>query len=221
MARFAWVVIGLSLAAPAGAEEIGAEQATEMLKRAEVADSRCHFLTSSLHDELSRYAAKAEIAAASQTSTNAAQIAATAGKVEGNKAPCDEATRMEVGQLLRAAREAINAGATGQRVARFTPGAAAVKPKAVAAAAKVAGLGDYGEQVKAYYVERKCRHLSALQDNRYWQAITRIYQATVAQNGVGWVARTQARAEAEANRLHCGGDTLLIVKQGFADAVGR
>ncbi|MBI2719521.1 MAG: hypothetical protein HYX36_12295 [Rhizobiales bacterium] len=197
------------------AEVVAAEQALTILARVETAGSRCNFLSNSLRAELARYLARAEIAAAERMPAATRRSALAAGRAEGRALPCDATSRAEVSETLSAARVAVRAADRGsvtkeQAVASYAP------PRG-----NVGELGYYGDAVKAYYLERKCRHLSASQDRRYWQAIGRIHRKTVAGNGSAAVAALMRRAEAVANSMSCGSDSLAMVQAGFAAAARR
>ena len=98
------------------AAEIAAEQAVAVLKRAETVDARCKFLTPELHDELSDYTARAELAAAIQVSAKAARNAVAQGKAQAGKAQCDEAPAADISATLFAAREAVSTTGTAKPV---------------------------------------------------------------------------------------------------------
>ncbi|MGH6853890.1 MAG: hypothetical protein ACREDX_00315 [Aestuariivirga sp.] len=206
--------LGAAAVKPALASEIAAEQAVQILTRARVADTLCIFLSTSLHEELSRYAARAEIAAAHQTSVDTARNAIAAGEAEGQAAPCSEATRTDVGDTLSAARDAVKAADSGRGIKQMALREARRDPQA-----GVGGLGYYATAVNAYYAERKCRHLSAKQDMRYWKAIGRLHRRTVAQNGAAAVAPVMRGAERSANAQSCGNNTRMIVQAGFAATI--
>lgn len=96
-------------ARPGLADAAGVEQAVEILARAKAADSRCHILSEGERDELGRYAARAEIAAASRISVTAARTARSRGDAAGSAADCGATVATDVRDTLAAAREAITA----------------------------------------------------------------------------------------------------------------
>jgi hypothetical protein len=220
---------GLAPAALAGQQDAAAK-AVQILARARVTDARCHFLSSSAHEELAGYSARAETAAIGKLSASITRAAIAVGEAEGRKASCNDTARKDVGETLAAARQAVGAADSGPRQAAAEPAttpapapAPAEPPPAplaaerVASGAMVGGLGYYAGQVKAYYVERKCMHLSARQDDRYWRAIGRIHTATVARNGASAVAPVMRRAEAQARQLACGSNSLRMVEAGYRE----
>ena len=215
-------IAAMALASAAGAGSPGAAQALQILTRARVADERCHILSPAQHDELARYSARAELAAAQQLSASMASTAVRAGEAEGRAATCTETLRSDVNDTLTAARQAVQRADSGNFSAGQT---APAVPPAAASLAEVprrpgGGLAVYADQLRPYYLERKCRLLSPNQDRRYWQAITRLHQATVAGRGYPAVRAAMHRAEVSAATRSCAGDALLAIKAGFAAAVG-
>ena len=193
-------------AAPASGIE--AKDAARILAQAQVADQRCQFLSASLRRELAFYAARAEIAAVSQTTAATASNAVAAGMAEGKIALCDTVTATHISDILAAAREAVRTADSGRLVAR-----AAVRTDPESRTGN--GLGHYATMVEAYYAERKCRHLSSRQDLRYWKAIVRLHRRIVAQNGTIMVAPVMRQAERNANAQPCGNNSRKIVDAGF------
>lgn len=189
------------------------EEAVRLIARAQQADSKCHILSGAQSNELARYAARAQLAATSQMSSGAARKAASLGAAEGRAQACTAATRSDVVDTLVAARTAIAAADRSQN----TPNTAAPAPVTSIALASGprGGLKFYSGQVKAYYIERKCKHLSSSQDRRYWQAIGDLHRETVARNGSASVAPVMRNAEASANSLSCGDATEAAVEQGY------
>ena len=232
MRRFANFIVALTLQAgvqaiaerPANAANPGAAEALQILTRARIADDRCKILTPAQHDELSRYSAHAEVAAAQQLSTAVATTAVNAGAAEGRAAACTAALRSDVTDTLTAARQAVQradaGGAPSPQAAsapvRAPPSAGPDVP--VAPRGRAGSLALYGDELRPYYLERKCRLLSPNQDDRYWRAITRLHQMTVAQNGYPAARAIMHRAEVSAATRNCS-DVLLTIKAGFATAV--
>ncbi|MFT3986195.1 hypothetical protein [Aestuariivirga sp.] len=194
------------------------EEAVRYLARAQQTDSKCHFLSSPQRNELARYAARAQLAAASQMSSGAARNAASRGAAEGRAQPCTAATKSDVVDTLVAARTAVAAADRGQNTP--TTAAPASNASIALASGPRGGLKFYSGQVKAYYIERKCKHLSASQDRRYWQAIGDLHRETVARNGSASVAPVMRNAEASANSLSCGAATEAAVEQGYETVAG-
>ena len=203
-----------------------AAEAVLILSRARAADSKCSYLTPAERDELQRYAARAEIAAASQGSASAAKSAAAAGKADGAGAFCSQATQSDVRETLTAARQAVAATKTVAEELK------AAKPKLRMAersgiqrddTRKPSGnsLGFYTKVVQAYYFERQCKSLPRADGKRFWRGIARLHYATVAQNGKPAVAGVMARAERKASGTSCGSSILAEIRQGYGKVLSR
>jgi hypothetical protein len=219
------VPLALLWAGPAASANPGAAQALQILTRARIADERCHFLSTMLHDELARYAARAEVAAAQQLSPSVASTAIAAGNAEGKSASCDDRTRSDVSDTLNAARQAVRrADAMGPAVApqaTSAPSSSAPQTTDALPGGRSGSLTQYAQALGPYYLERKCKMLSPNQDDRYWRAITSLHRATVAQNGYGAVRLIMHRAEVSAATRDCGDAALLTIKTGFAAAMNN
>ena len=212
------------------AQGVPAQQAVEILSRAKAADGKCQVLSAGERDELARYSARAEIAAASQVSVDKARGARSRGEAAGKAAECSTNTSADVRETLTAAREAIaatDAKPTAPRASKtkparkevLTPGKPAVRPAPQKPGGP--GLSAYGEIIAAYYVERRCRHLSRGDANRFWRRVVTLHRATVARFGASAVAPLKRGAERQARRVSCGGTTLAQVKSGFGEVLSR
>jgi hypothetical protein len=208
-----------------------ADEAVRILTRARVADQKCNYLSSSERHELSRYTARAEIAAASQTSPQSAKAAASAGKADGNSQNCSPELNADVRETLSAAREAIaetdaapepeqkasadNSGRTGRKFLFTT--ADDGPPLRVTGG----NLGRYSKVVKAYYLERKCRSLARGEAKRFWKGIVLLHRETVKNNGVRAVARVMQAAESGARGSPCGGNVEAQIRKGYTEILSR
>lgn len=202
---------------PALAEGAPAQQAVEILARARAADNHCHVLSSTERDELGRYSARAEIAAASQVSVEAAQSARQRGETAGTSSGCSSTTAADIRETLGAARDAIAAGGGDNRPQRTRR----IEPASAAPARSAAGLARYGQLVGAYYLERQCRSLSKPQADRFWRAIVRLHRATVARNGARTVAPVMHDAERQARGSSCGAAALARIQDGYSEIQTR
>ena len=212
------------------AQGVPAQQAVEILSRAKAADGKCQVLSAGERDELARYSARAEIAAASQVSVDKARRARSRGETAGKAAECSTNTAADVRETLTAAREAITATDAKPTAPKLSKPKQASKdvPKQAKPAAhpKAAnqggpGLSAYGEIIAAYYVERRCRHLSRGDANRFWRRVVTLHRATVARFGASAVAPLKRNAERQARRVSCGGTTMAQVKSGFGEVLSR
>lgn len=221
--------LGMMAANPAKAAGTAAEEAVRILTRARAVDQQCRYLSSTERNELSRYTARAEIAASSQASTSAAKTASALGMSEGKSASCSKDTEADVRETLVAAREAVAAA----RVDEATPERVTSKPvKRLAAAAededgdenmklKGSGLGQYARVVRAYYLERECRSLSRSEAARFWNGVVKLHKTTVRANGASAVARVMASAERRANGSSCGRSAQLQIRKGYNQVLSR
>ncbi len=214
---------------PAAASGVAAEEAVRILSKARTADKRCKILSAAERSELSRYAARAEIAAANQVSPKAATGAAASGAALGQSGTCSPDLAADVRETLTAARDAVAAAGPAEPRA-----AAAPPPKKPAMAAKRkmetperprrvtgGGLTRYARIVKAYYLERQCRSLSKPQASAFWKGIVRLHKQVVASNGAGAVAPVMRSAERQANGSSCGGKAQAMILSGYDEIAGR
>lgn len=214
---------------PALAARTAAEQALRIIVRAKTIESRCRFLSDAERSELSRYAARAEIAAASQSSSTTAKRATAAGRAEGRGVSCSTTARADVRETLYAAREAI-AAAEKSRPGRASNASRTASNPAVddrmqdqdAEAGRHGGdLGRYDRVVRSYYLERQCRSLSKAKDDRFWRGIARLHKAVVARHGAAAVAPLMHKAERRAKRSACGATALAEIRQGYEETMSR
>lgn len=217
--------LGVADMKPAIAAQGAAAEAVRILSRAHATDRKCRYLSPAERGELSGYAERAQIAAASQSSAAAAKSALGAGKAEGASGRCSAAREADVRETLMAAREAV-AGVGSPATAMQTT----VQPQRSAARGKDddrdgrpagKGLNVYAQVVRAYYLERECRSLSRGDANRFWKGVAALHQATVAVNGAKAVARLMRRAESGARNASCGADAQARIARGYAEVRSR
>ena len=203
-----------------------AEEAVRILSRARSADSKCSYLSAAERNELQRFTARAEIAAASQGSASTAKSAVAAGRAEGDGATCSPDTQADVRETLTAARQAVAAATPGTEEPK------AEKPRRRAAErattrrddARTAtgnGLGYYARVVQAYYFERQCKSLPNADGKRFWRGIVRLHHVTVAESGKPAVAKVMARAESKASGTSCNRNTMAVIRRGYGEIVSR
>jgi hypothetical protein len=214
-----------SLAVKPALASTAAEEAVRILSRAKAADRNCNVLSSSERSELSRYTARAEVAAASQSSAGAARSAAGTGTAEGKGASCTAATAADVRETLEAAREAVaessrqTAAAPAKRRAPETR--AAQKAETAPTRSGSGGLGFYSRVVKAYYLERQCNSLSRYQVSRFYDRVITLHRETVAQSGKSAVNRAVRNAERHAANASCSANQLAQIERGYKDVSSR
>lgn len=211
---------------PALASELSAVQALQILAMAQAADDRCNALSASEHGELASYRNRAEMASISMLSGAQRSKAIAQGVAQGRTTPCNDATRADIRETLRAAREAI-ATADGQPAPQKPEPAAKPKPaKPAASLMKPAGtsgpvtLPVYSGLLKPYYADLRCHTLSRSAATRYWRAIIRLQRGMVAKYGTPTVASAQASARRSASGMSCS-STASAAARGLSDISSR
>lgn len=98
-----------------------------------------------------------------------------------------------------------------------TPAVVAAKKKAKPKRKVGAGFKRYRTTVEAYYLERRCKHLSRANAKAYWKLVTRAHKRAVAQFGAARVSAVQRDAARSARRKarRCGRGTKAQVVAGF------
>jgi hypothetical protein len=218
---------------PAAAEPFTPLAAVELLAKSKAADAKCGFLSGEESQELSDYVARGEIAAAQQTSVDETRAALAQGRKLGAATICGPDAKAELGETLLAARQAMaSVGAEDTPPPEDSAAAAAepVKKKQVAQAPRAAppleerrgklpGLKGYGGKAFAYYLDRRCGHLSRAQARRFYAAIIRMHDEALAASGKATVAKALRAAEAKAKTVSCGSQSASLVKSGYAGSV--
>lgn len=220
---------------PAASQTLGATEAVKLLATAKAADAKCSHLAQADREELSDYLARAEIASVRLASTADVRAAIAAGRSSGENALCGADELAEIDATLGAARQAMAAvrrqeveavrQPEGDRATRRRN--AARPPRLMAASAAElrvpgeGGLGRYANQAMAYYVERRCRHLSRKETQAFWNHIVKRHAAALASNKRGRVAAALRGAEAAADGRACGAETAGLVKSAYAEIQRR
>jgi hypothetical protein len=202
------------------------EDAVRILTRARVTDMRCSYLSSAERNELQRYTARAEIAAAGNVSPSAAKSAVAAGRAEGSGVACSTDAEADVRETLDAVRQA---NAAANRVAEATPPAKRKLPAAERTAEMrkelsqraSKGLGFYARIVDAYYLERECRSLPRSDASRFWRQVADLHRETVVVNGKRAVAKVMAKAKGNAAGSSCGRNAQAQIRRGYEAVLSR
>lgn len=235
MRKFNYLVISLPLlvaslafasVAPVKAEvqNVGATGAVRLLSQSTTADAKCRYLAGHEHAELNDYAAKAEIAAAKMTSAASAQQARRHGKKLGKTMICGQTGEGIVRATLDAARRAMAAVRARQGkkrvVARKQPNRNVVMrhqpDRQIKVIKNVSSLSRYRRVTEAYYLERRCQHLTRSKAVRFWKKIVSSHNAVLRKYSTSQVAKAKSGAERAArNRGRCNSRTAQIVQSGF------
>lgn len=235
MRKFTQLVISLPLlvaplafvsVAPVKAEvqNVGATGAVRLLSQSVTADAKCRYLARNENAELNGYAAKAEIAAAGMTSVASAKQARRNGKKLGKTMICGQTGEGIVRATLDAARRAMAAVRTHQSkrkvVLRKQPNRNGVvrrqADRQINVIINASSLTRYRRVTEAYYLERRCQHLSRSKAVQFWKKIVSSHNAVLRKYSSSQVAKAKSGAEMAArDRGRCNSRTAQIVQSGF------
>jgi hypothetical protein len=204
---------------PVLAQSMSAEQALEFLARSAAADAKCHHLDAGDRQELADYLARAEIAETGRSSPAEAKSIIATGREAGRDSLCGADSRAEVEATLAAAREAMQRG-EARDVAEPDPVPAqpVADPRMVARSTPLpakTGLARYGEDAMAYYVERRCGHLTGAEARDFWNLVVAQHNAALKAHRGRQVAVVLASAEANAGRQSCGRRSAALVDAAY------
>jgi hypothetical protein len=192
------------------ASTFAAEQATEMLARAQAVQQKCKFLPASQKEELARFVARAEIAMVSKSSTRATKALIARGRAQGQKAACSDAERIDILDILNAAQQAsagIKPTATKSiTVEKPLTLAAAVKkptPEPVQKSTPAGNLDQYAELTKRYYLARRCGSLSMSSINTLYRNVVATHRRVISNFGVPAVRNVLRLSEQRASHSSC------------------
>ena len=231
MRKFSRVVISLPLLAAAwmagtsamsaSVQELGHSEAVRVLAESQAIDTKCRYLTRPEHDELQDYVARAEVVAAVHVGVHAATTALHKGTAAGEAADCGRKSEIVVRATMDAARRAISSQQQQSK-------SYAVKRKkrrdrksgsgnqAAERAVLTGSLAKYRSLTAAYYVERRCQHLSHAQAVDFWRRIVRMHNRVLTSQGPDAlsVAKAQAIARAKSKR-RCNSSTARLVRTSY------
>ena len=195
----------------ASAATFAAEQATEMLARAQAVQQKCKFLTASQNEELSRFVARAEIAMVSKSSSKATKIIIANGRAQGQKAACSYIERTDILEILTAAQQAsagINLPADKPVIVEKSRVAFAATKKPVPEPAQkfapTGNLSQYAQLTKRYYLARRCNSMSMSSINSLYRNVVASHRNVVSNFGVPAVRSIMQQSEQRANQSSCG-----------------
>ncbi len=193
------------------ATTLAAEQATEMLARAQAIQQKCKFLTASQNEELSSFIAKAEIAMVSKSSTKFTKTIIANGRAQGQKAACSDVERADVIDVIIAAQQAT----AGNKAAESKP-VRIEKPILIIPATKKStsepkqkpahadGLAQYAQLTKRYYLARRCNSMSMGSINSLYKSVVATHLNVVSNFGAPAVRNVMQQSEQSANQSSCG-----------------
>ncbi|HFC04795.1 MAG TPA: hypothetical protein ENJ55_03735 [Rhizobiales bacterium] len=217
-----------ALPARAAAQNVGPTGAVKLLAESRTIDAKCNYLSSREHSELNDYVAKAEIAAATMTSAPEAQSARRTGNKLGKASVCGRTSEELVRATLDAARRAMVAARSQRKartVARRQPRQqkrlVRIQPETrsstrIATVSNPTSLTRYRRMTEAYYLERRCQHLSRPEAVRFWKRVVASHNAVLQKYSVSQVSKAKSGAERAARGWgRCGSRTARIVQAGY------
>ena len=206
----------LIFVSPTLAQTVGASTAAQLLAKTQVVDSKCHYLGSSQHDELSSLVAKAEVALASQSDVATTKSTMAAGRASGRSAVCSDVLKAEVESVLSAALQAsqMSGSAVNPEQARGstvtissqpTPNLQTSEPAIAVPKRKfIGGLETYAAMTERYYKARRCFSMPRNQMNSFYQEVVATHQVMVKTYGIKAVATVMHQSESSADHQACG-----------------
>lgn len=209
----------LALVPRAGLAAMEPIEALQQLAKSKAADVKCNVLGNAERDELSFYLARAEVAVTRTMPVSDVQGSLASGRITGANAACDTDGRREIAATLAAARRAMAAAETpraAKRPPRMASKSILAGTQSLAFAAPRDDLGRYGRQAMAYYLERRCTHLSGFKTRDFYNRIIARHQAAVRAYGRPAVTAELRRAESEAAQIRCG-EGRSTVAAGYSD----
>jgi outer membrane biosynthesis protein TonB len=110
------LLIGLAqFAPPAVAQAMDPAQATTLLSKSHALNLKCNILGDAEGQQLRDFVARAEISLAEKASVSAARKAIAAGRADAQTATCDDNSRKMVGDVLAAAKTAVETPVVAER----------------------------------------------------------------------------------------------------------
>ena len=217
VSRLTLLLVPILLALPnsSRAETIAAEQAAQLLARSSALETKCKFLTSSQHEELNGFVAKAEVAMVAKTSVAQANLIMQKGRAAAKQAACSDAEKADIADILNAARQATSTMRVQSELPKPTTARVAVATSAPSPVAKKnkktlepqsknGALGQYANLTEHYYLARRCNAMSFRAITNLYQNVVSTHHQVVANFGVPAVRAVMQQSESRANATHCG-----------------
>lgn len=188
------------------AATLAAEQATEMLARAQAIQQKCKFLNASQHEALSSFVAKAEIAMVSKSSIKFTKATIANGRAQGQKATCSDIERADIIDVINAAQQAT-AGSKQVRTEKpiqIIPVTKKSSAQPTQKPIRADGLAQYAQLTKRYYLARRCNSMSVSSINNLYKSVVATHRNVVTNFGVASVRNIMQQSEQRANQSSCG-----------------
>jgi hypothetical protein len=204
---------------PAIAAEGKAQQAIELLARAQTMDAKCKFLDEADQYDLSNLMARAELALAQRTTIEITKQALARGRNAGSNAMCNDAERAEILLILSSAKQAAAQAPVRETAMAAAPEKPVVEikksprikvvmkveslPKLKTIPKSKTGLVQYANITERYYLARRCGNMSSRQIAGFYQNVVNTHEAVLATFGRSIVAKAMQKAESKANSQSC------------------
>ncbi len=228
IAAASWM-LAMNAMTAAASQDIAPSKALELLSRSRTVDAKCKYLSVPEHVELGDYVAKAEVSTAGREGVSRARSAVSAGMAQGKTMSCDRDSEIVVRATMDAARRAMAAvqaqQADPKRTAKRTKPNAETKDlrRKIAVrrnAPPTGALKRYASEAAAYYVERRCRHLSQGQVMDFWRKIAAKHAVMLDRFGPDAVRAAKNRAISRSKASgRCSSRTVRMVKSGYSSIV--
>jgi hypothetical protein len=205
------IVFGLH--SSAYANDASAELAAGLLAKSQAIDTKCKFLTSSEHDEISNLVARAEIALARRESIAATKAVMARNNLAGRNASCSASEHAEVSNILAAAKAAVSAAPV---VVAAKPKPAMVRSTIILAQPKnsipqakpmalkpVSGLAQYATITERYYLARRCGNMSSRAITDFYQTVVSTHKQVLSSFGRRAVAGIMHESQSRAGTKSC------------------
>jgi hypothetical protein len=187
-------------------------------------EQRCTHLDERSHAQLGEISAHAEVEVAQAIGAERVREIMASARAFGEErgASCNSETREEVLLSLQLAQDYADARSEVAAVAPPQPEIAPPASEPARALPNEPVLAEalirFGEQTRAYYLQRRCGHLSYRQDYHFWQLIAHQHAQLLRRFGASAIRRMQREAEESANgdAYACGGQTRTMVRAGYS-----
>ncbi len=186
------LLIGLAqFAPPAIAQALNPAEATMLLSKSHALNLKCNILGDADGQQLRDFVARAEISLAEKVSVAVARKAIASGRADAQTATCDDASRKMVGDVLAAAKTAVETSVIAEKpvepekpetTALAVAEAAPAAPKVIAKPAKPISLIKPRtplEQVKPTTATKSVKPLKAKPGLQAYAQVAEIYYAAL------------------------------------------
>lgn len=139
-------------------------------------------------------------------------VDANRAQVRANKRKAKSRQARKLKQQQRARTQASNAQALRTTLQRSVNRSQEIRTTTRGTRGSIA---RFKSQTRAYYLQRRCKHLSYKQALRFWKLVAAQHDRMIARFGSGAVQRAQRQARSSANRSRCSPSTKQQVIAGL------